>query len=54
METQEYKLNNKTIEAVFNYLIMQPYKDVAGIIEQIQMDVQNNNKPIENKEEKIN
>lgn len=50
METQEYKLSNKTIEAIFNYLIMQPYKDVAVIIEQIQMDVQSNNKPIENEE----
>lgn len=54
METQEYKLNNKTIEAIFNYLITQPYKDVAVIIEQIQNDLQNHNKPIENKEEEIN
>lgn len=54
METQEYKLSNKTIEAIFNYLIAQPYKDVAGIIEQMQMDLQNNNKPIENEDEEIN
>lgn len=54
MEIQEYKLNNKTIESIFNYLIMHPYKDVAGIIEQIQMDIQNNNNPVENKEEEIN
>lgn len=53
METQEYKLINKTIEAIFNYLIAQPYKDVAGIIEQMQMDLQNNNKPIENEERLI-
>lgn len=52
METQEYKLSDKTIEALFNYLIAQPYKDVAGIIEQMQMDLQSNNKPIENKEVK--
>lgn len=33
-------MNTETLNAVINYLIQQPYKDVAGLLQMIQQDLQ--------------
>lgn len=37
----------ETLNAVINYLIQQPYKDVAGLLQMIQQDLQPKNETIE-------
>ena len=49
MEKQILKLNSQTINAIFNYLVSKPYSEVAQIINQLQEDIQTNNKEEEEK-----
>lgn len=53
MEIQNFKLTSATMELIFNYLIDRPYKEVAQIINQMQLDIHNQNKEelIEDKKE---
>ena len=40
MET--FTLQQKTLQRIVDYLILQPYKDVAVLIDAIQMDINSN------------
>lgn len=37
----------ETLNAIINYLVQQPYKDVAGLLQMIQQDLQSKEKPVE-------
>lgn len=37
----------ETINAIINYLVHQPYKDVAGLIQMIQQDLKSKEEPAE-------
>lgn len=37
----------ETLNAIINYLVQQPYKDVAGLLQMIQQDLQPKEEPEE-------
>ena len=41
------RMSEQTINAIINYLVQQPYKDVAGLLQMIQQDLQSKEKPVE-------
>lgn len=50
MENKTIKLNETTINHVFNYLITKPYNEVAQLINSLQQDVSENNR-VEDKDD---
>lgn len=40
-------MKTETLNAIINYLVQQPYKDVAGLLQMIQQDLQPKEEPAE-------
>ena len=39
------RMSEQTINAIINYLVLQPYKDVAGLLQMVQQDLQTKEEP---------
>ncbi len=39
------RMSEQTIIAIINYLVQQPYKDVAGLLQMVQQDLQTKEEP---------
>ena len=39
------RMSEQTINAIINYLVQQPYKDVAGLLQMVQQDLQTKEEP---------